>query len=142
MKRRTRQAAVTSLVLVAVTAWLSAGQQQPAASDARAIECGLVSPDFKAPLRIFSPDYYKTLTPACLQDRMAFYKVPGLTMALIDGNAIAWSKTYGVLEAGTTRAVTAESVATASPAPATDAPAPSARRSCRTEPLSCQFVRP
>ena len=41
---------------------------------------------------------------------MAFYKVPGVTMALIDGNAIAWAKAYGVLEAGTTRAVTADSV--------------------------------
>jgi hypothetical protein len=41
---------------------------------------------------------------------MAFYKVPGVTMALIDGNATAWSRTYGILEAGTTRPVTTDSI--------------------------------
>ncbi len=110
MKRRTGRAAVTSLILVAVTASLSAGPQQPAVADARAVECGLVAPDFKAPLRLFSPEDHQTMKPACLQDRMAFYKVPGVTMALIDDNAVAWAKAYGVLEAGTTRAVTAESI--------------------------------
>ena len=110
MKKRATHTAITFLILVAVSAWLTAGQQQPAAGDARAIECGLVAPDFKAPLRLFSPDYYASMKPACLQERMTFYNVPGVTMALIDGNAIAWSKTYGVLEAGTTRAVTADSV--------------------------------
>jgi CubicO group peptidase (beta-lactamase class C family) len=78
--------------------------------DARNIECGLVAPDFKAPLRIFSPAYYATQKTACLGDRMAFYKVPGVTMALIDGNRVAWSRGYGVLETGTGRAVTPESV--------------------------------
>jgi len=110
VKRRTTLAVATALALVAMTAWLSAGQQQPAAADARAIECGLIAPDFKAPLRIFSPDYYRTQKPACLQDRMTSYKVPGVTIALIDGWRIAWSRTYGVLEAGTTRAVTADSI--------------------------------
>jgi len=110
MKTRATQAALTVLILVAVSAWLSAGQQQPAAADARAIECGLVAPDFKAVLRAFSPEYYKTQTPSCLQDRMAFYKVPGVTMAVIDGGRLAWSKGYGLLEVGSNRAVTPESV--------------------------------
>jgi len=78
--------------------------------DARAVECGLVAPDVKAPLRIFSPEYYQAQKPACLADRMAFYKVPGVTIAVIDGHAVAWSKAYGVLEAGTDRPVTPESV--------------------------------
>jgi hypothetical protein len=88
MKKRATHTVITVLILVAVSAWLSAGQQQPAAADVRAIECGLIAPDLKAPLRILSPDYYKTMKPACLQDRMAFYKVPGVTMALMAGNAI------------------------------------------------------
>jgi CubicO group peptidase (beta-lactamase class C family) len=78
--------------------------------DTRAVECGLVPPDFKAPLRIFSPEYYGTQKTACLSERMAFYEVPGVTIALIDSGRIAWSKAYGVLEAGTTRAVTEDSV--------------------------------
>lgn len=76
----------------------------------REIECGLVAPDFKAPLRIFSPEYYAAQKRGCLADRMAFYKVPGVAMALIDGTRVAWSRGYGVLEAGTRRAVTPESV--------------------------------
>lgn len=85
---------------------------QPAAAQDifKAIECGLVPPDFKAPLRLFSPTYYAEQKPACLADRMAFYKVPGVTMTVIEDNRIAWSRAYGVLEAGTTRAVTPDSV--------------------------------
>ena len=76
----------------------------------RAVECGLVAPDFKAPLRIFSPAYYRSQQPSCLAERMAFYKVPGVTMALFDGRGISSTAAYGVLEAGTARPVTPHSV--------------------------------
>ena len=40
-------------------------------------------------------------TPAMdLADRMAYYKVPGVSVAVIDEGAIAWAKGYGVREAG------------------------------------------
>lgn len=78
--------------------------------DARAVQCGLVPPDFKARLRIFSPEYYRIQKTACLQDRMAFYTVPGVTIALIDGGRIAWTSEHGVLEAGTNRRVVRDSV--------------------------------
>jgi CubicO group peptidase (beta-lactamase class C family) len=86
--------------------------QSPAASEsaARDVECGLVPPDFRAPLRIFSPEYYASQKPSCLADRMAFYKVPGVSMAIIDENRIAWARGYGRLEAGTDRMVTTRSV--------------------------------
>ncbi len=80
------------------------------AASVRAVECGLVTPDFKAPLRIFSPEYYETQKTACLSDRMAFYNVPGVTMTVIDRGEIALSGAYGVLETGTTRPVTTRSV--------------------------------
>lgn len=35
-----------------------------------------------------------------LAERMAFYKVPGVSIAVIDDGEIAWAKGYGVLEAG------------------------------------------
>jgi hypothetical protein len=41
MKKRATHTVITVLILVAVSAWLSAGQQQLAAADVRAIECGL-----------------------------------------------------------------------------------------------------
>ena len=90
----------------------AAADQTPAGVDdaVHAVECGLVQPDFKAPLTIFSPDYYTTQKTACLADRMAFYKVPGVTLAVIDANQIAWTRAYGVLETGTNRKVTTQSV--------------------------------
>ena len=35
-----------------------------------------------------------------LAERMAFYEVPGVSVAVIDDGRIAWAKGYGVLEAG------------------------------------------
>ena len=119
MKGQKTHGALALLVVLAAIGWLSAASLPPQtariatgqAADLRAVECGLVAPDFKAPLRLFSPGYHQTVKPSCLQDRMSFYKVPGVTMALIDGNAIAWAEAYGVLVIeGTTRAVTVNSV--------------------------------
>jgi len=107
----TLSAVVFLAVILVAGGSLAGGIGQVAPSDhARAVECGLVAPDFKAPLRIFSPEYYRAQKPACLADRMAFYQVPGVTMAVIDRHAVAWSKAYGVLETGTNRTVTPESV--------------------------------
>ena len=112
MRIRTTLSAVVLLAMTSLAGGSLAGRTGQVAlpADARAVECGLVAPDFKAPLRVFSPGYYQAQKPACLADRMAFYKVPGVTMAVIDGHAVAWSKAYGVLEAGTNRPVTPESV--------------------------------
>ncbi len=41
-----------------------------------------------------------------LTDRMKFYKVPGVSVAVIDNGAIAWARGYGVREAGTENPVT------------------------------------
>jgi len=41
-----------------------------------------------------------------LQQLMDVFKVPGLSVAVVDGFKIAWAKPYGVAEAGTTSAVT------------------------------------
>ena len=43
-----------------------------------------------------------------LADRMAFYKVPGVSIAVINNGKLEWAKGYGVLEAGTAKAVTTE----------------------------------
>jgi hypothetical protein len=59
-------------------------------------------------VRIYSPEYHRSQKAACLKERMAFYKVPGVTIALIDGGKVAWNSEHGVLEAGTNRPVTRE----------------------------------
>ncbi len=41
-----------------------------------------------------------------LIDRMKFYKVPGVSVAVIDNGAIAWARGYGVRETGTEEPVT------------------------------------
>jgi CubicO group peptidase (beta-lactamase class C family) len=43
-------------------------------------------------------------------DRMKRYKAPGVSVAVIENSAIAWARGYGLREAGTNRAVTAETL--------------------------------
>lgn len=45
-----------------------------------------------------------------LVDRMAHYKVPGVSIAVIDDNEIEWAKGYGVLEAGKDQPVTTDTI--------------------------------
>ncbi|HKY03463.1 MAG TPA: serine hydrolase domain-containing protein [Blastocatellia bacterium] len=45
-----------------------------------------------------------------LADRMKHYNVPGLSVAFINNHQIEWAKGYGVLEAGTSAPVTAETL--------------------------------
>ncbi|MBL8765222.1 MAG: serine hydrolase [Phycisphaerae bacterium] len=40
-------------------------------------------------------------TTHTLAERMAFYQVPGMSIAVIDDGKIAWARAYGVIEAGT-----------------------------------------
>jgi CubicO group peptidase (beta-lactamase class C family) len=40
-----------------------------------------------------------------LRERMAFHKVPGMSVAIIDNGRIDWTKAYGVADAGSSRAV-------------------------------------
>lgn len=44
-----------------------------------------------------------------LAERMAFYKVPGVSIAMINNNRIEWVKCYGVLKAGNPAPVTPDS---------------------------------
>lgn len=45
-----------------------------------------------------------------LEDRLRFYKTPGFSVAVINEGHIDWARGYGVREAGTTAAVTTETV--------------------------------
>ncbi len=45
--------------------------------------------------------------PMTLAERMRFYDTPGVSIAVINGGAIEWARAYGVLEAGSSRPVSA-----------------------------------
>jgi len=46
-------------------------------------------------------------SPMKLIERMTYYRVPGVSIAIINNGKIEWAKGYGVLEARGTKAVTA-----------------------------------
>jgi CubicO group peptidase (beta-lactamase class C family) len=48
--------------------------------------------------------------PWNIRDRMEFYRVPGVSIAVIHNNAIEWARGYGVLEVGGSDAVDAETL--------------------------------
>jgi CubicO group peptidase (beta-lactamase class C family) len=41
-----------------------------------------------------------------LAQRMAYYKVPGISLAFVDQEALAWAGGYGLLEAGSEKPLT------------------------------------
>jgi CubicO group peptidase (beta-lactamase class C family) len=68
------------------------------------IESGLVE---------FRPGVPASDSPApklwTLAERMAFHKVPGISIAVIEGNTTEWAKGYGILKAGSPASVTPSS---------------------------------
>ena len=87
----------------------------------RNIENGLV--EFTAPMDMFQPDSIKAKDRKTLSERMAHYKVPGVSIAVINDNEIDWAKGYGVTKAGSDTPVTTETVFEA--AFTDDSPSPS-----------------
>ncbi len=45
-----------------------------------------------------------------LAERMAYYKTPGVAVAVINGGEVEWARGYGVVEAGRGDPVTAETI--------------------------------
>ena len=66
-----------------------------------AIEHGLLKPKGKK-------DHYGR--PMELDKRMAYYHVPGISIALVNKGELAWAKGYGLMEAGTQKKVTADTI--------------------------------
>ena len=57
------------------------------------------------------PFAWKQDTPrTTLAERMAFYKIPGVSVAVINNGEVEWAKGYGVLEAGKAEPVTPETI--------------------------------
>ncbi|CAA9368964.1 MAG: Beta-lactamase class C and other penicillin binding proteins [uncultured Gemmatimonadetes bacterium] len=58
----------------------------------RMVESGLVVPDATAP----------AASGSSIEERMLHYRVPGVSVAVIEGGRIEWARAYGVREAGGT----------------------------------------
>ncbi len=61
---------------------------------------------------LLTANYIKSLPQErlSLRQRMTTYKVPGFSIAFIDQNEVAWTKGYGVLEVGSDKPVTNETI--------------------------------
>jgi CubicO group peptidase (beta-lactamase class C family) len=74
------------------------------------IENGLVelsAPSFAA---IFQKDNTKTAEKMVLSERMAFYQVPGVSIAVINDYKVEWTKGYGVIKVGSDAPVNPETL--------------------------------
>jgi CubicO group peptidase (beta-lactamase class C family) len=72
------------------------------------IENGLA--EFTTPMDMFEPDSAWAGSTLTLAERMAHYRVPGVSIAVVNDNDIEWAKGYGTAEAEADMSVTTETV--------------------------------
>jgi CubicO group peptidase (beta-lactamase class C family) len=99
--------AVLPCVLLAVTGVACRGgnpAQEELARKVENVENGLVELDL-ASMNYAHPEIRMTLS-----ERMAHYKVPGVSIAVIENNKVEWAKAYGVLDVESGTAVTTTSL--------------------------------
>jgi CubicO group peptidase (beta-lactamase class C family) len=71
---------------------------------------GAASAQELPPLLVRDPIRNRGFRKATLAERMTYYRVPGVAVALIENSQIAWVRHYGVVEAGKKRPVTAQTL--------------------------------
>lgn len=88
---------------------LSCSQQKQKLIEQRIynIENGLV--EFTSPMSLFQSDSVNPGDLKTLAERMKHYKVPGVSVAVINDFALEWAKAYGILKAGSDAPVTTDS---------------------------------
>lgn len=70
------------------------------------IENGLVEMRSPSLAEQFNAERIKTANKVTLSERMVHYKVPGVSIAVINNYKVEWTKGYGVVKAGCARPVT------------------------------------
>ena len=98
-------------IFIALLIFFSCSQQKPELKIKQAIvriENGLI--EFKSPAGMFQPDSAQRANPVKIAERMEFYKVPGVSIAVINNFQIEWAKAYGVMNANTSEPVTTETI--------------------------------
>lgn len=64
--------------------------------------------EFTTPLAMFQVDTVKIENLKTLSERMEHYKVPGVSVAVINQFALEWVKSYGIIKAGSGKTVTTD----------------------------------
>ena len=72
------------------------------------IENGLI--EFTTVDRVFQPDSIQLANPGKIAERMEYYKVPGVSIAVIDNYRLKWVKVYGIRDAKTGDSITTETI--------------------------------
>nr|NQU90520.1 beta-lactamase family protein [Bacteroidota bacterium] len=72
------------------------------------IENGLI--EFKSPSGMFQPDSAQLANPEKLSERMEYYKVPGVGIAVLNNYQVEWIKAYGTMDANTGVPVTSSTI--------------------------------
>jgi CubicO group peptidase (beta-lactamase class C family) len=76
------------------------------------IENGLIEFNLASysPATLFQPDSAQLANPKTLAERMEYYKVPGVSIAVINNNQMEWTKAYGVMDVNTGMPVKTETI--------------------------------
>ncbi len=88
---------ITVVLLVAMVSTLYGGESATVEQRIKAVENGLI--EFTAPANMLAPAADGAGTHA-LAERMAHYKIPGVSIAVINDFKIEWAKGYGVTWVG------------------------------------------
>src|SRR6188508_3282380 len=102
MRKRNLAISSLTLVLTLAGAWLAAASQTASSASERIlrVENGLL------PAVLIKGQ----ATGMKLAERMAHYKVPGLSVAVINDGKIEWARGYGVFEKGGSQPITADTL--------------------------------
>ncbi len=105
---RCSRRAASRVSLVALACLLSAAAAPPARAGQASVDKRVLSVEngLLSPVRLKGGP----LETMRLADQLARYKIPGVSVAVINGGKIEWAKAYGVREAGTDAAVTPETL--------------------------------
>lgn len=103
-----RKLVITAVVVLTSISCTSETTQLQTDLRPQNVESGLVP--FTTPMAMFQPDSSVTHNSEGLLERMAHYKVPGVSIAVVDNNKLEWAKGYGVIRSGSNTSVTKETI--------------------------------
>jgi len=105
MKIKTMVKSMVLLVLLLTTFFCTTQKENPEVEQKiRNIENGILE------IEIGTQGIKQTRKKSTLSERLTFYKIPGLSMAVVKGNNIEWTKTYGTLNVESGAPITTESI--------------------------------
>ena len=85
---------ITAAILVAMASTLHGGEIVTTEQRIHAVENGLV--EFNAPRNMLQPSATGAANTKTMTERMAHYKIPGVSIAIINNGKVEWAKGYGL----------------------------------------------